>query len=86
MASAVEKHRRWIAWRRKMVEEHHPDVCPCYIGKPFMRAAKSCKDCQICPACEQHVRNKYWKDHALNCRALTEAGADVDAESRIRAS
>lgn len=52
-----------------MVEENFPDVCTCYMGKPFMKQG-SCKNCQICPGCEQHIKNEYWTKHEQNCRAL----------------
>jgi len=68
-ASPVTQHERWIAWRKKMVEENFPDVCTCYIDKPFAKQA-SCKKCEMCPGCEQHIKNECWSAHEKVCRAL----------------
>ena len=83
MSEAEAKYRRWLQRRKSIVEEHFPEVCTCYIGKVYMKAAKPCKNCEVCPGCEQHIKNECWKDHALSCRALVEIGADVNAETRI---
>jgi len=53
-----------------MVEENFPDVCTCYMGKPFAKQSKCCKNCQMCPGCEQHIKNEYWMKHEQSCRAL----------------
>jgi len=65
-----EIHERWLAWRRKMIEETLPEVCACYLGKTFVRSGGSCKDCTVCPGCEQHIKNIFWLVHDQSCQAL----------------
>ncbi len=67
-ASAQVRYNRWLAWRRKTVEENFPDVCTCYIGKRFVYG--SCKNCEMCPGCEQHIKNECWIAHEKSCLAL----------------
>ena len=69
--SPRERHEAWLAWRKKTVEENFPDVCTCYIGKPFAKQG-SCKNCQMCPGCEQHIKNEHWAAHEQSCRALSD--------------
>jgi hypothetical protein len=69
MASPQVKYERWLAWRKKTVEENFPDVCTCYIYKPFAKQS-SCKNCEMCPGCEQHIKNECWAAHEKVCRAL----------------
>lgn len=64
-------HERWLAWRKKMVEENFPDVCTCYIYKPFAKQG-SCKNCEMCPGCDQHIKNECWAAHEKLCRALAQ--------------
>lgn len=64
-----EAHDRWIAWRRKRVEENFPDVCTCYLTTPFAKQG-SCKKCEMCPGCEQHIKNECRQAHEAKCRAL----------------
>lgn len=71
MTTEAEKHRRWLAARKAKIEEAFPDICTCYLSKPFARQ-RSCKNCQMCPGCGQHIRNDCWDDHAESCRALNE--------------
>ena len=66
-----EQYEAWLAWRKKTVEDNFLDVCTCYIGKPFAKQG-SCKNCQMCPGCEQHIKNKYWAAHDESCRALSD--------------
>lgn len=67
-APAKIKHERWLAWRKKTVEENFPDVCTCYIGKPFVHG--SCKKCEMCPGCGQHIKNECRMAHEKSCVAL----------------
>jgi hypothetical protein len=67
-ASAQVRYNRWLAWRRKTVEENFPDVCTCYIGKPFSYG--SCKSCEMCPGCKQRIKITYWPAHEKSCMAL----------------
>ena len=76
MSEAEAKYRAWLARRRKIVEEHLPDVCTCYIGKPFAKAGASCKNCQVCAGCEQHIKNDCWDAHEAKCRALKDLRDD----------
>ena len=70
-SSPLSQHQRWLDWRRKKVEENYPDVCTCYIDKPTAKQG-SCKNCEMCPGCEQHIKNEYWAAHEKKCRALAQ--------------
>ena len=78
--SAAEKYELWLAWRKATVEENFPDVCTCYIAKPYAKQ-NSCKGCEICPGCEQHIKNECWDAHEQSCRALE----DMRCRSKLTA-
>ncbi len=79
VSEAAQKHQLWLDWRKRTVEENFLDVCTCYIGKPFMKAVKPCKLCEVCVGCEQHIKKTLWRAHTRVCRALNElmSGATV---------
>lgn len=69
--SPEERHRAWIAWRKRGVESYS-DVCSCRIGvHPFARDAET-KCCEQCAGCNQRIKKDRIKAHRLTCVAYNE--------------
>lgn len=81
--TASERHEAWWAWRKRIAEENFPDICTCYMGKPYMKQAKPCKNCEICPGCTLHIKLEYWAKHVDGCAALKELGCNLEAEKQV---
>lgn len=62
----AEHHAAWIAWRKKIVDEHFPEICSCMIGDDTtFKPIKKC--CQVV-ACGQRVKRKYVDKHRRTCK------------------
>lgn len=61
-----EHHDAWIAWRKRIVDEHFPEMCSCRIGMVGNDRVKKTKCCELVP-CGMRIKKAYYKQHLKEC-------------------